>query len=195
MLFGIPSVYVIGWLTKLYQPLFGAELVGLTLFGIGWLKAGWYKEEIKEDPKGAIFVGTVIVNPKDTNNPTGIVIEAGVNYFFKAKGCWKDSFLECGPYGWGPNWNPLNYNNRIKWKPLFLLCGNIGRSWNDKDRTFCIGERNIWRLPEKLNGLELEDRKLYLFANDWETRYGNNYALEPDEGGPLEVEIYRLQLN
>ncbi|PSU47372.1 hypothetical protein C9J12_15355 [Photobacterium frigidiphilum] len=196
MLFGIPTVYIIGELTSLYESTFWAELVGLTLFGIGWLKAGWYKTEPKAYlPKGATLVDIVEVNPKNKNNPTEVVIEVGVEYFFKAEGCWKDWFLECGPHGWGPNWNPLNYNNRIEWKPLFLLCGNIGKNWNDEDRTFCIGDRNTWALPSGLNDLNPEERKLYLFANDWKTRYGNNYVLEPKEGGPLKVEIYRLQSN
>jgi hypothetical protein len=193
MLFGMPTIYVIGEMTPLYESIFWVEAVGLTLFGIGWLTAGWYKKEPEEGvPKGAILVDTVEVDPKNINNRTEVVVEPGAEYFFKAEGCWRDWFLECGPHGWGPDWNPLNYNNRIEWKPLFLLCGNIGKSWNDKHRTFCIGDKKTWALPSGLNDLDPEERRIYLFANDWETRYGNNHALEPKEGGPLKVEIYRL---
>ena len=189
MLFGMPIVYGIGELTGWYESIFWVECVGLTLFGIGWLRAGWYKTEPEEDvPKGATKLDEFEVDPSNKNFPTNIQVEEGEQYFFQAKGCWKDWFLECGPNGWGPDWNPFAKKNRIRWKPLFLLCGNIGKK---DDHAFCIGDRYTWTVPS-VNDLDQEERKLYLFANDWETRYGNNYALEPREGGPLKVTIYRL---
>ena len=36
-----------------------------------------------------------------------------------------------------------------------------------------------------------ELRELYLFANDWPNRYGNNVALPPQEGGPLRAMLTR----
>lgn len=193
MLFGMPIIYCIGEFTLWYESIFWVEWVGLTLFGVGWLIAGWYpKKPEKPVPKDAELLDRVKVDPSNTNNPTVVVVEPGAHYFFQAKGCWKDWFLECGPNGWGPNWNPFAYKNRIKWRPLFLLCGNVGKNWDNEDLTFCIGDKNTWTLPSKFNELEPEDRKLYLFANDWKDRYGNNYTLKPKEGGPLEVEIYRL---
>jgi len=193
MLFGMPIVYGIGESTHLYESTFWVECVGLTLFGAGWLIAGWYPTEPEiRAPKGATLVDELEVDPRIVDNPTKVVVEGGEKYLFEAEGCWKDWRLECGPNGWGPDWNPLSSKNRIKWKPLFLLCGNVGKSWNDEDRTFCIGGRFVWEVPEEFSGLDSEERKVYLFANDWETRYGNNYALKPEEGGPLKVSIYRL---
>ena len=191
MLVGMPIVYVIGELTRWYESIFWVECVGLTLFGVGWLIAGWYPAKPEEPvPEGATYLNDFDVDPRNPDFPTHIAVKADEKYFFKAKGCWKDGFLECGPNGWGPNWNPFAYKNRIKCQPLFLLCGNVGK--ND-DYAFSIGDRYTWTVPSKFNNLKPEDRKLYLFANDWETRYENNTALKPKEGGPLKVTIYRLK--
>ena len=194
MLLGMPVVFFVGCFTDWYQPVFWVEWMGLTLFGIGWLIAGWYKTEpLKPLPDGAKYLNEFNVDPRNPNFPTDITVEAGEQYLFQARGCWKDWFVECSAHGWGPDWNPFAYWNRIKWQPLFLLCGNIGKSWNDKERTFAIGERYIWTVPSAFSGLDKEQRKLYLFANDWETRYDNNYALDAKEGGPLKVTIYLLK--
>jgi hypothetical protein len=117
-----------------------------------------------------------------------------VKYHFRAKGCWKDWFLECGPNGWGPDWNPLVRWNRIKWKPLFMLCGNVGKSEYEK-LNFCIGDKETWSVPDeaKEKFKELKDSELYLFANDWESMYGNNKELGVKDGGPLKVTIYQLK--
>ncbi len=193
MLVGMPAVFAIGHYTDWYQPTFWVEWMGLTLFGVGWIIAGWYKSEpVEPVPDSAICLGEFDVDPRNPNFATNIVVEAGAQYLFLASGCWKDWYIECGPHGWGPDWNPFAYWNRIKWRPLFLLCGNIGKSWNDEHRTFCIGDRYIWTVPSEFNELDSEQRKLYLFTNDWKSKYGNNYALDPDEGGPLKVIIYRL---
>lgn len=190
MLFGMPSVYFIGKLTGWYAPVFWVELVGLWLFGFGWFIAGTYPEKPdKGAPEGATPLDVIEVDPRNFNQQTDIVIEAGAQYFFQAEGCWKDWLLECGPNGWGPDWNPLAYRNRIKWKPFFLLCGNVGKR---KELEFCIGDRCTWQAPSEVNNLDPKDRKLYLFANDWERKYGNNKALKPEEGNPLKVCIYRL---
>jgi hypothetical protein len=190
MLFGMPSVYYFGKLTCWYEPVFWVEFVGLWLFGAGWFIAGTYPTKPDEGvPEGATPLDVIEVDPRNPDHQTDIEIEAGAQYFFQAEGCWKDWFLECGPNGWGPDWNPLARWNRIKWKPLFLLCGNVGKR---KELAFCIGDRCTWPAPSEVNDLDPKDRKLYLFANDWESRYGNNKALKPKEGGPLKVTIYRL---
>jgi hypothetical protein len=193
MLFGMPIIYGIGELSGWYEPVFWVEFVGLWLFGAGWFVAGAYTTKPEKPvPEDATILKELEVDPRNLHFPTDIDVEAGAQYFFQAKGCWKDWFLECGPNGWGPDWNPFAAKNRVRWKPLFLLCGNVGKK---DDRTFCIGDRYTWTVPSEVNDLDPEDRKLYLFANDWETRYGNNEALEPKEGGPLKVTIYRLKSN
>ncbi len=190
MLFGMPMVYGIGELSGWYEPVFWVEFVGLWLFGAGWFIAGAYRTKPKKPvPNGAIFLNKFEVDPSNHDFETNIEVEEGEQYLFLAKGCWKDWLLECGPNGWGPDWNPFAVKNRIRWKPMFLLCGNVGKK---KDHVFCIGDRYTWTVPS-VNDLAPEERKLYLFANDWESKYGNNKALEPKEGGPLEVAIYRLK--
>ena len=169
--------------------------MGLWLFAAGWFLAGTYSSKPEEGvPDGANELATIEVDPLNHDNSTNIQIEVGVKYYFRANGCWKDWFLECGPNGWGPDWNPLAFWNRMKWKPLFMLCGNVGKS-EDENLNFCIGYNNTWSVPDvaKENLKELENGELYLFANDWESRYWNNKKLGKKEGGPLKVTIYRLE--
>jgi hypothetical protein len=190
MLMGMPLIYVLGELSSLYEPVFAVEFWGLLLFGVGWIRAGWYKSEPEEGlPVGATLLTEVEVDPRNKHVPTSIDVEAGGRYFFTAKGCWCDWFLECGPHGWGPDWNPLSRRNRVTRKSLFLLCGNVGQ--ND-EYAFPIGGRCTWTVPTEVDALAQDERKLYLFANDWESMYRNNKQLEPKEGGPLKVSIYRL---
>jgi len=194
MLLGMPLLYVI--LDKIfdrYDTLFYVEWLGLGLFGAGWFTAGAYKREDRDVPAGAIKLKTIDkVNPSIRNFPAGIDVEADAEYFFLAEGCWKDWFIRCGPNGWGPKWKAFTYKNRVKGQPFFMLCGNVGKS-DDEDLMFCIGDKNTWTVPEKVD--ELEDRQLYLFANDWPTdsAYENNKELEADQGGPLKLIIYRLK--
>ena len=188
MLFGMPSVYFFGKISGWYEPIFAVEVFGLSLFGVGWLVAGWYKTENQHVPVGAIKLKEIEVDPRNPNFPTGIEVEADTQYFFLAEGCWKDWFIECGPNGWGPKWNPLAYNNRIKWQRFFLLCGNVGK---DDQNAFCIGDKYTWRVPLEVK--KLDDLQLYLFANDWENRYANNKPLDSDRGGPLKVTIFRFK--
>lgn len=184
MLVGIPLIYLFGNNGQRYAPMFWSELYGLALFGFGWLCAGSYRSK----PHGINLTETteiacVLVEAKKKNNATFVVIKPGMEYLFVAKGCWADWLIGCGANGWGPDWNPLNYFNRIKWKPIFTLCGSIGANWNDPTRTFVIGEQASWTAPSSLQDLNEESRRLYLFANDWQSRYGNNK-------GQLTVNIY-----
>jgi hypothetical protein len=192
MLFGMPAVFLLGKVKGWYEPVFWVELVGLWLFAIGWFTAGSYKR-IDEEPisSDATRLDVVRVDPREANFKTNVVIEAGVTYIFDAKGCWMDWFLECGPNGWGPDWNILTSRNRFKGKPIFMLCGNVGRH-DDVDLIFSIGARGRWTAPSRINDLPMRERTLYLFANDWKSAYTNNKALSPNEGGPLKVTIYRL---
>lgn len=204
MLIVMPALYLI--LEKLftrYDTVFWVEWLGLGLFGAGWFVAGRYRTELLEVPPGAVELITIPgVNPTERNVPTGIDVDADKQYFFVAKGCWKDWYLRCGPAGWGAKWNPFARKNRIKWEPFFVLCGNVGKSV-DKDLNFRIGEKGTWpgvdegrekadQIKEKVK--DSDDRELYLFANDWDTdsAYGNNKELKPHQGGPLTVTIYEL---
>lgn len=192
MLIGLPILYLI--LEKVFgrfDTIFFVEWVGLWLFAFGWLLAGAYITEYQDVPEGAkeLTPIPIVVDPSDPYIATGIEVKEGAQYFFLAKGCWQDWIFRCGPDGWGPKWNPLARKNRIKWQPFFMLCGNVGKS-KDEKLNFCIGGRNMWSAPDKVK--ELEDRELYLFANDWPTAYENNKGLGPHGGGPLKVIIYGL---
>jgi hypothetical protein len=200
MLIGMPVMYVVLELyLDWYDSLFYVEYFGLVLFGLGWIHAGVYAEERKRVCSEIVKLITIPnLNPGEHNFSTGIELEADVEYYFQAEGCWKDWFLRCGPNGWGPKWNPLAYSSRmrIKGQPFFMLCGNVGKS-EDKDFNFFIGNENRWMLADEIKEKfdNLEDRQLYLFANDWDTKeaLSNNATLESDQGGPMQVSIYRLK--
>jgi len=72
-----------------------------------------------------------------------------------------------------------------------MLCGNVGKK-TDEELMFHIGSRGEWTAPAEIDDLPLDERTLYLFANDIPSKYDNNVALDRDEGGPLKVTIYRL---
>ena len=185
MLIVMPSVYFIGRKAP-YQEIYWVEVIGLILFGIGWLVAGSYKDEPdKKLPKSAQIIKTFKVDASKKNYPTNITVEAGDRYYFKAKGCWNDSFLSCGPTGWGPSWNWWTSRNRLKGVPIFMLCGNLGMNVDNKKLAFSIGYEETWNVPEEVKKLSAKDRLLYLFANDWHNKYSNN-------SGFLEVTVYKI---
>jgi hypothetical protein len=195
MLIGLPVLYLIlEYVIERSDTIFFVEWVGLWLFGFGWFLAGAYRRENKDVPEGAkkLTPNPIAVDPRDPNVPTRIQIKDGAQYFFLAEGCWKDWLFHCGPDGWGPKWNPLARKNRIKGQPFFALCGNVGKS-KDETFNFCIGGMNSWSVPNDIE--DVEDRELYLFANDWPDAYENNKKLEPDQGGPLTVTIYELTVD
>ncbi len=184
MLFGIPLVYWLGDKGQRYAPMFWSELYALALFGFGWLCAGSYRSKSNDlDLASANELACVYVEAENQNNDTSVIIKPGMEYLFVAQGCWADWFIGCGANGWGPDWNPLNYFNRIRWKPIFTLCGSVGVNWSDPACSFVIGEQGRWQAPHSLQNLDEESRRLYLFANDWRSRYGNNT-------GQLTVRIY-----
>jgi hypothetical protein len=197
MIVGLPLLFYIlkiklGW----QDGLFYVEFAGLLLFGVGWFIAGTYKEKVLNVPIAAKEYEPVEVDPGEFYVPTGIVIDEDAKYYFKAKGCWKDWIIRCGPSGWGPKWGYFTKKNRIKRQPVFMLCGNVGKS-EDEDLNFCIGDKNTWSVKDEVKEKfkELVDRELYLFANDWKSKYSNNKELGAMEGGPLKVSIYRHKLD
>lgn len=184
MAIGMPAVYLIGERYKFYSPIYGIEVTGLVLFGIGWLAAGLYRTEPplaeRELSAGLEFITTVQVDPKELNFPTSIQVSPGEKYTFTAEGCWRDWFINCGPNGWGPDWNPLAFKNRVKWQSFFLLCGNVGK---DDRFAFVIGDSASWVVPDEVG--QMQDRSLYFFANDWPSMYSNN------QGISMQVSVYR----
>lgn len=190
MLVSLPTIFLIGKLTDWYAEVFVVEFVGLWLFGFGWSVSGWYTDFSPngEDRKVTV-IDKVDVDPYQMNIETKVVLEGGVTYKFEAKGCWMDWFLACGPDGWGPDWKLFTSRNRMKGQPFFKLCGNIGK---DEGTNFDIGSNREWEAPIDIDDLPLDERRLNLFANDWETKYENNETLNPKDGGPLTVKISRL---
>ena len=135
------------------------------------------------------------IDPGEKHCSTGLAVKAEERYTFKAEGQWLDWYIACGPDGWG-HWNPLKFFNRLRGKPFFLLCGNVG-----KDDRFAFAAYSSqsksgeceWPVPEEVN--TLSDPQLYMFANDWpyQWAYRNNKSLPPKKGGPLVVTITRLK--
>ena len=193
MAIGLPVMYLIlEYGLQRYDAVFFVEWAGLWLFGFGWFLAGAYKVESKGVPEGAkkLTPEPIAVDPRNLDFPTGIQVKDGATYFFVAEGCWEDWFVHCGPDGWGPKWSPWARKNRFKGQPFFALCGNVGKS-KDERFNFHIGGMNSWSVPVDPN--LPENRELYLYANDWLDKYDNNRELEPEQGGPLTVTIYELE--
>lgn len=129
---------------------------------------------------------TVLVLSTLKYNWSGIkVIEGQVYQFsFIKKDTWQDGDIECGPEGWTSNQLPglkeffvekiesLRRKADANW---FELIGALG---DDDDDLFRIG-----------NGSQLytatKNSDLYLFANDLQSKYGNN-------NGSLKVTIKRI---
>jgi hypothetical protein len=183
---------------RLQNYTFIVEAFGVWVFASYWLVksselslSGMERKNVPDLPLTSLTTTepprVVEVDPGILNYPTGLKIEVGEQYAFTAEGKWLDWFIPCGPEGWG-RWFPLKYFNRQRGEPFFLLCGNVGK--ND-DFAFCIGKKYIWTVPKEVK--ELEDRQLYLFANDWSIAYGNNKPLPSKRGGPLKVTITRLE--
>lgn len=192
LLYGLgmfPGMLVLLFILDTPDKVFYVEFFGLFLFGIGWLRAGWYGDVAKDKlPKDAVELDTVeIKDPRQFYYDTKIDVEAGVKYFFKAEGCWRDLIINCGPDGWGPAWKFVTAKNRIQGVPFFKLCGAIGEI---EDHNFIIGESRSWVAPDSMP----ENNRLYFFANDWPTKkaYQNNKTVKTKQGGPLKVTIYKV---
>jgi hypothetical protein len=132
---------------------------------------------------------SVPVDPGIFDVDSGIDVLHGERYSFSASGMWKDgNRKKCDANGWtapllglGRVWNRLPHRN------YFLLCLNLDRR---EDTCAGIGTKlESWDVPA---GGSEEARRLYFFANDWPSRYGNNQALPVSEGGPLVVAVKRI---
>ncbi len=190
MIAGMISVYFVGTARGWSDTVFWLEATGLVLFGFGWLIAGAYHTincDAQDSPSIAETI-EITIDPKLKNNPAYIRVEAGEKYIFQAEGCWRDWFMTCDSNGWGFEWNPFTWFNRVTGTPTFLLCGNVGK---DDKHAFRIGKKRTWTVPNEVKSLS--DRQVYLFANDWNSRYENNESLEPSQGGPIKVTISRLE--
>jgi len=187
MVIGMPLAYYIVNQMGRTDGIFWVELVGLWLFGAGWLIAGSYKADAPQYQMADYkLIGEWQVDAAQKDFASDLAIEPGVRYLFKASGCWKDWFISCGPTGWGPGWKWFTSKNRIKGQPFFMLCGNINQQCDDPLMAFPIGHEKEWTAPKELSMLPEGERQLYFFANDWETKYGNN-------SGATCVRAYKLK--
>jgi len=120
--------------------------------------------------------------------PSGLILTPGATYQISAQGDWKDGILPpTGPEGW--HGLLIEAFNRIPWRRMASLSASVGR--NEKLlRT--IGGQQLLTTPPELT--DVDDRRLYLFANDWPWPYfyNNNSDLDPSRGGPMRVSIHRL---
>lgn len=125
----------------------------------------------------------IVVDPRSLYFPSGIEVQPLMRYRFTASGKWQDGwFPACGPEGWHGLF--LQAWNRLPWSPFFLLCGTVGQ---DLEHVFAVGKTLDWTAPPDIAGRP--DRQLYFFANDWPSKYGNNYPVPED---PLTVNVTRL---
>lgn len=128
---------------------------------------------------------SLAVDPRPLFVPTGLEVAPGERYRFAASGKWQDWTRVVDANGW-KLW-PLQHWNRVADAAFFCLCGCVG---DDDRHAFAIGARLDWTAPDSI--ALLPGRQLHLFANDWRSRYGNNHALPPEQGGPLSVVITRV---
>jgi hypothetical protein len=124
--------------------------------------------------------------PAERYFPSGVLITPGAKYQIDSQGLWKDGWFVIGPQGW--RGLLLEAWNRIPWRPFFELSGSIGQS---EQHLFSIGRSRNWQAPSILSSAE--ENELFLFANDWPGKMGNNRAVPDRKGGPLRVSIRRLQ--
>lgn len=144
--------------------------------------AGWAELKVGE------WLIVANVCPQARYFPSGLILTPGATYEISATGRWKDGFLPAtGPEGW-PGLL-LEGANRIPWRRMVSLAASVGRS---ERRLVSIGRLARLSTPPQLGSPE--DRRLYLFANDWPWRpfYANNRDLDAANGGPMRVSIRRL---
>lgn len=146
-------------------------------------------DEIDPDALGrALKVGeahTCTVLAENKYNWSGVALREGHQYRFAvpANDKWEDGNIECGPAGWASEELPwykeglvkfFEKYRRLKDANWFALIGAQGDEDHD---LFLIGDHQASFRATK-------DVDLYLFANDMNSRYGNNK-------GSLEVTIER----
>ena len=135
---------------------------------------------------------TVIVDPALHYSSTDLHVFPGEEYEFSAAGKWADASIQCDADGWISNgWKhwylaPGIAFTRLRFHPYFLLCGNLAKR---EATNFAIGKQGTIQIRDNKEGEG--PFEFFLFANDICRCYGNNRALDKDEGGPMRVSIQR----
>jgi hypothetical protein len=136
----------------------------------------------------------VTVDPTRPFVPTGVLTTAGQRLRFSAAGLWKDgSAPACDAAGWN-RWyaSALRRFNRIPGRNYFELCATLGPTLNTARAIGLAAEWAISSADIAAAGTAAESGlEVFLFANDWPSRYGNNRALPESEGGPMRATILR----
>jgi hypothetical protein len=130
-----------------------------------------------------------IVKAADKWNKTGIVLEKGKTYKFKARGEWTDKDYPVNANGFTTKQYITKYPNiltgilmgffenfrRIPPAKWFALIGTIGKTTKTN---FVIGTETTYKA--------VEDGELFCFANDVSFAYDNNK-------GELELEVTKIE--
>lgn len=133
---------------------------------------------------------TVEVDPRQHYVATNVVVVGGERYGFQAQGYWQDDWIPpCDANGWDGLFALVGlvarFRSRVPAAQIFQLCASLGR---DLVRAFPVGTGLEWAVPHSVGA----DIELFVFANDWPDKYGNNHVLSEMEGGPMKVTITRL---
>ncbi len=141
-------------------------------------------------------VGTSVVievDPALSFIATGVLVMPGQRLRLTASGLWKDGRLApCDASGWN-RWyaSALRRFNRVSGQNYMMLCASLGRDLRSARAIGCTGEWAV-ALVDLPSGQEETGAELFLFANDWPSRYGNNRVVEESDGGPMRVVVSRL---
>ena len=91
---------------------------------------GKLPENATQGPVRELAVGgrKVVTNlcPAEKYFPSGVLLTPGATYHISAQGLWRDSWIDCGPNGWGLL--PLQIGNRLRWRRFFLLSASVGQN-------------------------------------------------------------------
>ncbi len=128
--------------------------------------------------------------------PTTVEVQPGEKYRLQTSGTWKDSSIVCDANGWrhihvgGARidvgwWRRFNRVPGVDW---FVLIACIGQTVNTARTIGTDGEIVVGR-QDIANGVSTE---LFVFANDWPSRYRNNKVASAKEGGPMRLTITRV---
>ena len=112
-------------------------------------------------PMSAGETRTVTIYARPRNNATGVLLEPGVTYQFRAEGKWRDASIECGPDGHdAAKLRAFRWMRRSRPHDWFALMGRAG------GETFLIGSAASFTPSE--------GGELVCYANDVWFTYGNN---------------------
>lgn len=132
---------------------------------------------------------TLNLDPAHLFIDTGVQVLAGETYQLQAEGMWKDARLIVDANGWtrfGIGW--LRRFNRMPNVNWFTLIACIGRNLNTAR---AIGKSQVITITTQ-DQPDAAPQALTVFANDWPSRYDNNFIASPEEGGPMRLTITRL---